>query len=104
MKGNDRAVGRGRWCTDANKLSNQVSRGGRDERASHVTVELCACHGIKQRHVQRDVCNLSVPFNTPSRWDHGRTGLSPVRDPGLRPEPGAAQHGRSHALLNGQAL
>jgi hypothetical protein len=53
---------------------------------------------------ERRYCNLSVPFNTPSRWDHGRTGLSPVRDPGLRPEPGAAQHGRSHALLNGQAL
>ena len=75
MKGNDRAVGRGRWCTDANKLSNQVSRGGTDERASHMTVELCACHGLEQGHLQRDVLQISCRVQYSVSLVH--TGLSP---------------------------
>jgi hypothetical protein len=58
--------GRGRRCTDANRLSNPVSRPtqrreGR-ECVSHDcgAVRMCACHGLEQgRHTERRYCKPS---------------------------------------------
>ena len=49
---------------------------GRDQSASHMTVELCACaramdssRGTYKRDVTANPLAVAV-FNTPSRWDH----------------------------------
>jgi hypothetical protein len=59
-------------------------------RPSHVTVELCARHGLE--HAQRDVTANPLPSNA---WD----GITPVSvrpaTPASTRNPGLAQHGWS---------
>ena len=84
---------RGRWCTDANPqkaLQPSFSprrSGGRDESASHMTVELCAC--ARAMDSSRGGRKTLLPTlkrlapTLPVGWGAVHTGFIPVHDSSL---------------------